>query len=292
MSETTADNISTCPSCGKQDPNLAKVDTGLKLTLKHDGVTDIPEEVCSPCLKKLKRSASHGAQLRAREEAKGQQKNDLWKNRTYLVRQGRTFMRHENYAEAAICYEKYLKILEIIYKVGKKELDPKLFKDRPKEITIISSILWDLILVYDAHPKFKQKQVDSAELLSKFLRFSPLYGNIIRKAELEIKKAKNPQAFKQLLRLCDVQASRCFIANAAFDSRMDPTVQTLCIFRDQVLKKNSWGRKLVSIYYRKSPSIARYLDVKPLAKAPTRLLLQGVAIFLKAIFNLPGRRDS
>lgn len=290
--ETNMTDISTCPACGKQDPNLAKVDTGLRMTLKHDGVTDIPDEVCSPCLKKLKKSASHGAQLRARQEAKGSQRTGLWQNRTYFVRHGRTFMRHGNYAEAAICYEKYLKILEIIFKTEKSKLEPKDFKDRPKEITILSSVLWDLMLIYDAHSKFKKKQMEAAEILSKFLRFSPLYSSVIRKAELEYKKGKNPQVFKQFLRLCDVQSSRCFIATAAFDSRIDPTVQTLCSFRDQVLKKNFWGRKFVYFYYRYSPSIAHYLDVKPFAKAPLRFLLQGVASLLKAIFNLPERRDS
>ncbi|MCJ8277961.1 MAG: hypothetical protein HRT44_04200 [Bdellovibrionales bacterium] len=293
MSEASSETeISTCPSCGKQDPNLTKLDTALKLTLKHDGVADIPEEACLACLKKFKKQSTHGAQLRARDEAKDNQKGDLWKNRTQLVRQARAFMRQGSYAEAAICYEKYFKILEIVYKTDRNGLDPKLFKDRPKEITIIASSLWDLLLIYDGHEKFSQKQMQAAEMLSKFLRFSPLYNSILRKAELEFKKAKNPAAIRLLLKLCDVQASRCFIATATFDSRMDPNVQILCNFRDRILKKNYWGRKFVYFYYRYSPSIAAHLDLNPVFKRPLRHLLRGVATLLKVIFRLPERRDS
>lgn len=290
--ETVEKGNTQCPSCGQQDPNLIKVDTGLKLILKHDGINSTPDEVCASCFKKLKKSASQGAQLRAREEARDMQRNDLWKNRTYYVRNGRTFMRQEDYSDAAICYEKYLKVLEIIYQTPKKQLDPKLFKDRPKEITIICSVLWDLMLIYDAHIKFIDKHMETADMLARFLRFSPLNNTIIRRAELEFKKAKNPQVFRQFLKLCDVQSSRCFIATSAFETRLHPTVQTLCIFRDSILKKNFWGRKFVFFYYRYSPSIAHYLDHHPRLKAPIRGLLQRVATLLRFTFHLPDRRDS
>ena len=148
------------------------------------------------------------------------------------------------------------------------------------------------MLIYDSHPKYQSRQLDSSVLLAKFLRFSPVYNGIIRKAELETRKAKNPQAFRNLLKLCDVQTARCFIANSAFGNRNHPTVLTLCLFRDQILKSSPLGRKWIAIYYKRSPRISRHLDSRPLIKRMARSVLRGVAFVLKFIFNLPERADS
>ena len=288
MSEETAseyNELTTCQNCGASDPNLTKVESGLKLSLAQGGRTDIPQSVCAKCLKELRNSASQGAQLHAKQEAKQKQTHQLWTGRTELVRQGRRFLQRGEYAEAAVTYEKYLKIISIVVKKNRADLDPKQFNEHPKEITIISSVLWDLMLIYDSHAKFFSKQKETAELLSKFLRFSPVYNGIIRKAEREIRKAKNPPAFHHLLKLCDVHASRCFIANATFGSRMDPTVVTLCWFRDEVLKKFPLGRSFVAFYYRHSPSAAMLIKQHPQIKGVARPVLRGVAIVIKTIFH-------
>lgn len=293
MSSNLDSELTTCQKCGKNDPNLTKVDSGLRLTLTKLTSTEVPDLVCSGCLKSLKKSASHGAQLQAKEEAKVEQKSDLWKSRLGLVRQGRMFLKSESYAEAAVCYEKYLKVVSIVSeKESKKELDPKLFNENPKELTILSSVLWDLMLIYDSHPKFNSKQMEAAELLAKFLRFSPIYTSVIRKAEIQFSKAKNPPAFKHLLKLCDVQASRCFIANSAFETRTHPTVILLCQFRDNILRQTPLGRHFIAWYYRHSPLWAVFLDQHPRLKSPMRFVLQRVGMLVKNIFNLPGTRDS
>ena len=284
--------LTTCQKCGKNDPNLNHVESGLKLSLAKMGDTNVPQNVCTPCLKELRKSASLGAQLQAKEEALQKKKGDLWKNRILLVKQGRKFLQRAEYAEAAVSYEKYLKIVEVVYNKSRKELDPKLFNDSPKEITIIASVLWDLMLIYDSHIKFKLKQTETAEILANFLRFTPIYNTVVRKAEKEIKKAKNPQAFRHLLKLCDAKASRCFIANAAFETRTDPTVKTLCLYRDQVLKKSPKGRILVAFYYRHSPVIAAFLDQYPKLKVLVRPVLRGVARVIKGIFPLPDSHNS
>lgn len=284
--------LMTCQNCGASDPNLSPIESGLKLALTKTGHPNIPALVCSSCLKQLRKSASHGAQLQAKEDAKVEQKSKVWKARLELVRHGRSFLGRKEFADAAVCYEKYLKVISIVMEKPKNELDPKLFNDNPKEITIISSVLWDLVLIYDSHAKFNSKQREAIEMLAKFLRFSPVYNSIIRKAELEARRAKNPQNFKYFLKLCDVQASRCFIANSAFETRTHPTVITLCHFRDRILKQSKWGRGFVCWYYKHSPVLAAFLDTQPRLKRPIRPILRGVAIVLKCIFNLPASRDS
>ncbi len=296
--ETSPDSqpITSCQNCGSSDPNLSSLDSGLKLSLAKSGMAEVPQQVCSKCLKELKKSASRGAQLQAKEEAHQKHKGQLWGSRIQLVRQGRLLLQTGHYGQAAVAYEKYLKILKIVSNKGKDsknaELKPQFFNDHPKEITIISSVLWDLMLIYDSQAQFAQKQLAAADTLAKFARFSPIYNTIVRQAEKQFRKAKNPQAFRHLLKLCDAQATRCFIANAAFETRTHPTVKTLCLFRDQVLKRSSLGRKFILFYYRHSGVVVAALYQYPQLKSVARPVLQGVAVLVNAIFPLPEKQDS
>ena len=211
----------------------------------------------------------------------------LWKGRIEMVKQGHLCLKRAQYAEATVLYEKYLKILQLVVKVEKRDqLQPKQFSSHPKEVTVIASVLWDLMLIYDTNPSLHPRQKETAHLLSRFLRFTPVYNTIIRKAEKEALKAKNPQAFVLLLKLCDAQVSRCFIANEAFHSPLDPSVILLCRFRDQVLRPRPLGRKLIALYYRKSPGLARFLHRHPSLKSPVRILLRGVVLFIRYVGRL------
>lgn len=285
-------NATTCESCGTKDNNLLTVDSGLKLTLTNSGAEKIPNHVCASCLKKLKKSATVGTQLKAKEEARILHRQDLWRVRLDVVRQGRACFQNRDYAGAALLYEKYLKIVSLALDKEKNSMTAKDFSDNTKEITIIVSTLWDLMLIYDSHPKFAPQQKETAEVLSRFLRFSPLYNTLIRKAEVQVGQAKNSANFRYLLKLCDASASRCFIANAAFETRTDPAVQQLCQWRDLHLRHSWLGRRFITFYYRHSPHWALWLQRHPRLKPAARSILRVVASSFQLTFNLPPRRDS
>lgn len=65
----------------------------------------------------------------------------------------------------------------------------------------------------------------------------------------------------------------CFIATAAFGSDLDPHVESLRRFRDQILMRSEAGRRLVAGYYELSPPIAAYIEDKEGLKWLIRLML-------------------
>ena len=65
----------------------------------------------------------------------------------------------------------------------------------------------------------------------------------------------------------------CFIATAAFGSKLEPAVVLLRQFRDRVLLTNALGRAFVDFYYRNSPPIAAYIAGREPFKAFVRVLL-------------------
>ena len=57
----------------------------------------------------------------------------------------------------------------------------------------------------------------------------------------------------------EAEKSGCFIATAAYGSQMEPQVQLLREFRDRVLAGTRLGQAFISLYYEKSPPLARYI---------------------------------
>jgi hypothetical protein len=73
----------------------------------------------------------------------------------------------------------------------------------------------------------------------------------------------------------------CFIATAAYGSRMASEVVILRNFRDNVLLQTSGGRSLVKFYYEISPPLANYIRSNKILKVPTRLALTPVIYGIK-----------
>lgn len=275
-----------CPRCGIQVTELHMVDADLMGRLQAAGDTSVPPQVCAGCSSDLKRTVANtsGGVLMAQERAKEQHRLTLWKSRVMLIKKARQSMTQKLYSEAAMSYEKYLKILDIVFEVKKGErLRPEVFKEsaRTTELTVVASVYWDLLRIYDTSEKYADRMSNSAKQLALFIQFTPIYPDIIRKAESFQKTAKNPQIVKQFLKLANKERPRCFIATAAFENPNAMEVQDLRVFRDLTLKKSRWGRRFILAYYKISPPLACLLDkhswLKPAVRGTLRLLIKCVS---------------
>lgn len=273
-----------CPRCGIQVTELHAVPGDIAMKLQASGES-VPGQVCVGCITELQRNiaASSGGVLMAQERAKEQHRLNLWKNRVQLIKQARTCMNQKMYSEAAAAYEKYIKIMEIVFDCKKGELKPELFKEsaRHTELTVVASVYWDLLRIYDMSDRYADRQNACAKQLSIFIRFTPIYPDIIRKAEIFQRSAKNPAVIKQFLKMSSESRPRCFVATSAFESVYALEVQQLRFFRDHSLKKHSWGRSFTKWYYRVSPKLACLLDkhswAKPAVRGLLRLLIKCVS---------------
>lgn len=268
--------LSPCPRCGTPSQDFLQLDAGMRLALQSSGNNIGAEIVCHKCYEELSRSVSKGVQLRAEQKAREQNRVMLWKSRVNLIKQARQLMEQKAFSEAAVAYEKYLRVLEIVYDLKSGELKPEVFNNssRSKEVTVIASVYWDLMRIYDTSTRYGDRMDKAAKKLAIFLPYSTAYADIIKKAEAFQRMAKNPNIVKNFLKAGRKGRARCFIATAAFENPYSPEVQALRIFRDQVLKQSPWGRRFVLFYYRFSPPLAEWLDRHSWAKKPVRGVLR------------------
>ena len=77
----------------------------------------------------------------------------------------------------------------------------------------------------------------------------------------------------------------CFIATAAFGSKLSPAVTLLRQFRDTILLTNTPGQAFVNFYYTHSPSVAKIISGNEGLKVIVRILLLPVIILAWAVMN-------
>ncbi len=271
------EGIITCPYCQDTVPSLVPIEAGLRLRILQNVKSQVlPESVCDGCHVMMTKMVSKGAALRAEASAKEQNRLMLWRNRVGLIKQAKIHLAKKSFSEAAVSFEKYIRVLEIVYDLKPGGLTPDLFKGQMKsqELTVITSVYWDLMRVYDTNSNYKDRQMKAGEKLAEFVRYTPIYGHIMRKADIQSRIAKNPEAFRRFLKLSNAKRPRCFIATAAFDSYENETVIALCRLRDERLVRSRIGRSFVLAYYRLSPWVANQLDLHPRLKPATRLILK------------------
>lgn len=287
---SAARKLLPCPRCKSEVEDLLKIDAGMKLSLQENGQPEsgLPQ-VCPKCYTELSSTVSQGARLRAQKTSREHNKKVLWKNRVDFLKQARNLMSIRAYPEAGLMYEKYMKSVAIGFEIKPTEITPDLFKDprHRKELTVMSYVFWDLYKVYDTNPKYADKQRMIAQKLIDFAHSnSNIQADLARKLHNYTRYATNKSLTNEVLRSVDKNLVRCFIATAAFETRLAPEVQILCAFRDQFLKNYFLGRAFIHTYYKISPPIARALDHAPTAKKPVRWVLSIIATRLNAILNL------
>ncbi len=287
---TDTEKSRECASCQKRVANLLRIDGGMRQRLREaTGATNVPTEVCNECYSDLTALISKGAQLKAQHHAKEQQRMVLWRNRVQLLRQARIKMEMKAYSEAAVLYEKYLRVLEIIYEIKPGELTPGLFANRArsKELGIVSMVFWDLVRIYDASPRYGDRQNQAARKLGEFCKAAPNVGKkIMQQAQDFLKSSKNPAVIKGVIKQAGFKKRGCFIATAAFASEDAAEVVWLRAFRDQFLERFWLGRAFTSAYYILSPPIARGLTKRQNLQKPVRSFLKRVVTFLSSRFDL------
>jgi len=77
----------------------------------------------------------------------------------------------------------------------------------------------------------------------------------------------------------------CFIATACYGSKMAQEVRILSAFRDKYLLTNRLGRQAVALYYKISPSIAKYIARNEIAKEVVRAVLKPVLWISKSLLT-------
>lgn len=277
--------MSVCPSCSLNVTEIYPVELALRDRLrKADPSFEIKDEMCKSCLNDLrKRAFSSGGLLLAQERAGEDRKKRLWQSRVSLIKKGHALMSNKLYSEAAVSYEKYLKVLELTFGLKPGHLTPESLKESAKtaELTIIVGAYWDLLRIYDSSNQYSARQKHVAAQLAKFVNYTPIYPDIMKKAALFVKQAKHPDIVKSFISAAKKKRSRCFVATSAFEVPVAYEVQYLRYYRDQVLKNSFLGRKFILFYYKVSPRIAAFLDtqqwLKPLVRAILRFVIKCVS---------------
>lgn len=269
--------VKTCPHCKNPATELIRLDAKVKETLqKSSGVTGLPDSVCSSCYNSLTGQVSHGVRLRIEQQAKEKNRNMVWKSRVNLIKHARQMMQQKAYSDAAISYEKYLRVLEISYDLKKGQLSPDVFgkSARSKELNVITNTYWDLLRIYDTNAQYRDRMRIAAKKLAEFVPYSPLFPDITKRAQSYVTDAKNPDIMKEFLKLSKANTNRCFIATATYQDPFHPTVIELRLFRDHVLMRSALGRTFVRTYYFVSPPIANLISKVPFLRPASKALLE------------------
>ena len=275
-----------CLKCDRPAQEFVNIDAGMRVLLQNAGHGQQPDKVCSRCYNDLTAQASHGVKLKLEKQAKENNRHMIWKSRVNLIRSARQMMQQKSYSDAAVNYEKYLRIVEISYDLKPGQLSPQVFGNsaRSKELTIIASTYWDLFRIYDGLPQHRDRMKHAGNKLTEFVPHSPIYSHIIKQAQSFVKTSKNPDLAKDFLKKSKVSGGRCFIATAAFDDADHPVVIDLRRFRDEVLLNHPSGELFVSSYYKVSPYLANLITRSGFLCCCTRCALRLIHACLKKVF--------
>jgi hypothetical protein len=280
------DLVTSCPRCGTPNEDLVVIDAGMKLALQTAPNGEaLPSQVCRNCYSELTGAVSKGVKLRLEQQAREKNRHMLWKSRVNLVKHARQLMLQKAYPEAAVSYEKYIRVLEISYDLKPGELTPDVFgkSSRSKELTVVATTYWDLMRIYDTNATYRDRMLQAGKKLAQFLPFSPIFPDVIKKAQQFESSAKNSDVVRTFLKDSKAVSGKCFVATAAFEDAAHPTVEELRQFRDRRLLRSDAGLRFIMYYLKNSPRWAAWLESHPQFKRPTRYGLRVLAWCLRKI---------
>jgi hypothetical protein len=84
-----------------------------------------------------------------------------------------------------------------------------------------------------------------------------------------------------------LEDGNCFIATAAYGNPLNEKIDTFRQFRDEILLKFSWGKKLVTFYYDNSKPLAIEIFKHPWAQTITRAVLWPIWLVIEVVLNYP-----
>jgi hypothetical protein len=211
-----------------------------------------------------------------------------YRNRLTFIRNGREFIKQNDFVNATKHYNTYVGIIAEYKKVDEKKLSPAHFdpKDELAEMLLISHLYWDLSCVYDRTPKLRH---EFEHALSQFVKFTmgkkyqiPNAGMVKRfiKTHKMFNKEKFEAAYKQL----QIKTKKCYVATMCF-GQDHPITENFRSIRP-VLFEYRIGTKFIELYYRFSPKMVNFCERRPiLGKILTSLIfrpiLLGLSRFIK-----------
>ena len=102
---------------------------------------------------------------------------------------------------------------------------------------------------------------------------------------LQVGCFKMPEAIEIAWGNIVVDESGCFIVTAAYGTEMAGDVRILSKFRDKYLIKSETGERLVKIYYKASPPIARIIAKNPMFRKVVRMHLRPYMVLAEKMVN-------
>jgi hypothetical protein len=280
--------IKKCPNCKSDVPELVSIDEARRKEFTAAFGETTPAAVCANCLLAFERKINSQKDKEQRRATKEANRLSLWRRRVDIMRDARDRFAEKDFAGAVVSYEKYLRVIEMIYDVKPNQLKVSFFNNpaRAKELVLITIAYWDLLRIYDQSDRFHKRFQECGEKLIDFLPFTPMYSEMIHKIEEHRKTAKHKEVFNKILKQVKKKKKRCFIATAAFEGTDSRTVELLCIYRDTVLVKSEMGRSATKLYYYLSPPIAEILDHSSALRSLARPLLSRMAQALDEKYHL------
>jgi hypothetical protein len=277
-----------CPNCKNEVPDLVRLDESFRAKVSEQLGVPAPEALCANCFQLFEKKEMAQADKEARRATKEANRLSLWRRRVDIMRDARDRFATKDFVGAVVSYEKYLRVVEMIYDVKPNHLQVSFFSNpaRAKELVLITTSYWDLIRIYDQSDRFKKRFNECAEKFVEFLPFTPMYSEMLQRIQDYKKVAKHKDVFQKIYKQVQKKKKRCFIATAAFQYEESPTVSILCAFRDKILINSFGGRALIRTYYLVSPPFARLLDRSPQLRVIARSALNDLAHHIESKYHL------